>query len=64
MEGGLVFGKISLKNCALLGKWRFPRESFALWHRVILSIYGTHTDGWDANTIVRWSHRCPWKAIA
>ncbi|RVW60989.1 putative ribonuclease H protein [Vitis vinifera] len=44
--------------------WRFPRESTSLWHQVILSIYGTHSNGWDANTIVRWSHRCPWKAIA
>ena len=33
-------------------------------HQVILSIYGTHSNGWDANTIVRWSHHCPWKAIA
>ncbi|WJZ81407.1 hypothetical protein VitviT2T_001252 [Vitis vinifera] len=32
--------------------------------KVILSIYGTHSNGWDANTLVRWSHRCPWKAIA
>ncbi|RVX19456.1 LINE-1 retrotransposable element ORF2 protein [Vitis vinifera] len=31
---------------------------------VILSIYGSHSNGWDANTVVRWSHRCPWKAIA
>ncbi|RVW71769.1 hypothetical protein CK203_055212 [Vitis vinifera] len=31
---------------------------------VILSIYGSHSNGWDANTIVRWSHRCLWKAIA
>ncbi|KAL6340733.1 hypothetical protein AAG906_021271 [Vitis piasezkii] len=42
----------------------YPRKSSALWHQVILSIYGTHPNGWDANTIVRWSHRCPWKAIA
>ena len=34
------------------------------WHKVIASIYGTHSNGWDANTVVRWSHRCPWKAIA
>ena len=20
--------------------------------------------GWDSNTLVKWSHRCPWKAIA
>ena len=65
-KGGLRFGKISLRNYTLLRKWlwRFPRESFALWHQVILSIYGTHINGWDANTIVRWSHCCLWKAIA
>ena len=43
--------------------WRYPREGSALWHKVISSIYGSHSNGWDANTIVRWSHRCPWKAI-
>ena len=31
---------------------------------VILSIYGSHSNGWDVNNIVRWSHRCPWKLIA
>ncbi|KAJ9680329.1 hypothetical protein PVL29_019598 [Vitis rotundifolia] len=65
-NGGLGFGKIALRNVALLGKWlwRYPREGSALWHKVILSIYGSHSNGWDANTIVRWSHQCPWKAIA
>ncbi|RVX11313.1 Protein PIR [Vitis vinifera] len=29
-----------------------------------LSIYGSHSNGWDVNNTVRWSHRCPWKAIA
>ncbi|RVW90178.1 putative mitochondrial protein [Vitis vinifera] len=43
---------------------RYPREGSALWHQVILSIYGSHSNGWDANTLVRWSHHCPWKAIA
>ena len=54
-KGGLRFGKISLRNLALLGKWlwRYPRESLALWHQVILSIYGTHSNGWDTNTLVR-----------
>ncbi|RVW93974.1 hypothetical protein CK203_034099 [Vitis vinifera] len=54
-KGGLGFGKISLRNYAFLGKWlwRFPRKSSALWHQVILSIYESHTNGWDANTIVR-----------
>ncbi|RVX05009.1 hypothetical protein CK203_019326 [Vitis vinifera] len=34
VEGGLGFGKVSLKSHALLGKWlwRFPKENFALWH--------------------------------
>ncbi|RVW27498.1 LINE-1 retrotransposable element ORF2 protein [Vitis vinifera] len=65
-RGGLGFGKISMRNVALLGKWlwRYPREGSALWHQVILSIYGSHSNGWDVNNIVRWSHRCPWKAIA
>ncbi|RVW25634.1 putative ribonuclease H protein [Vitis vinifera] len=65
-RGGLGFGKISIRNVALLGKWlwRYPREGSALWHQVILSIYGSHSNGWDVNNTVRWSHRCPWKAIA
>ncbi|RVW51176.1 Tetratricopeptide repeat protein SKI3 [Vitis vinifera] len=42
----------------------FPRERSGLWHKVIASIYGTHPNGWDANMVVRWSHRCPWKTIA
>ncbi|RVX02045.1 hypothetical protein CK203_025447 [Vitis vinifera] len=65
-KGGLGFGKISLRNLTLLGKWlwKYPREGSALWHQVILSIYGSHSNGWDANTLVKWSHRCPWKAIA
>ncbi|RVW40762.1 hypothetical protein CK203_080675 [Vitis vinifera] len=60
-KGGLGFGNISLRNLALLGKWlwRYPREGSALWHQVILSIYGSHSNGWDANTLVRWSHHCP-----
>ncbi|RVW40666.1 putative ribonuclease H protein [Vitis vinifera] len=66
VKGGLGLGKISLKNLTLLGKWlwRYPRESTTQWHQVILSIYGTHSNGWDANILVRWSHCCPWKTIA
>ena len=65
-QGGLGFGKVTLRNCALLSKWlwRFPKERSGLWHEVITSIYGTHPNGWDANMVVRWSHECPWKAIA
>ena len=63
---GLDFGNISLRNLAFLGKWlwRYPREGSTLWRQVILSIYGSHYNGWDANTLVRWLNRCPWKAIA
>ena len=59
--GGLRLGKISLRNQALLGKWiwRYPKESTTLWHKVILSIYGTHPNGWDANNRIRWSHHYP-----
>ena len=33
-KGGLGFGKISIRNFTLLGKWlwRYPREGSALWH--------------------------------
>ena len=47
-KGGLGFGKISLRNCALLGKWlwRFPNEMSELRHEVIANIYGhIQTDG-------------------
>ncbi|RVW16207.1 Transposon TX1 uncharacterized 149 kDa protein [Vitis vinifera] len=52
-QGGLGFGKISIRNFALLGKWlwRYPKEGSTLWHQVILSIYGSHSDGWDVNNI-------------
>ena len=36
--------------------WRFLKESDALWDKVILSIYGFHPNGWDANILVIWSH--------
>ncbi|RVW77728.1 hypothetical protein CK203_050336 [Vitis vinifera] len=41
-----------------------PRESTALWHQVILAFMGHIPMVGDANTLVRWSLRCPWKAIA
>ncbi|RVX07807.1 hypothetical protein CK203_021930 [Vitis vinifera] len=28
-----------------------------------LKHYGSHSNGWNANTLVKRSHRCPWKAI-
>ena len=62
---GLGLGKTSLRNSALLEKWlwRFTKESCGHWHQVIASIYGTHPNGWDANIMIRWPHKCPWKAI-
>ena len=47
--GGLGFGKTSMRNITLLGKWlwRFPRERSGIGHKVIASIYGTHPNGWD-----------------
>ena len=46
--GDLGFGKTSMRNIALLGKWlwRFPRERSGLWHKVIASIYGAHPNEW------------------
>ncbi|RVX14047.1 putative ribonuclease H protein [Vitis vinifera] len=37
---GLGFGKISIRNLALLGKWlwRYPREGSALWHQAIAQV--------------------------
>ncbi|RVX22450.1 putative ribonuclease H protein [Vitis vinifera] len=38
--GGLGFGKTSMRNSALLGKWlwRFPRKMSGLWHKVIARV--------------------------
>ena len=30
----------------------------------IRTIYNSNSNEWDANYVVRWSHKCPWKAIA
>ncbi|RVW80653.1 hypothetical protein CK203_044355 [Vitis vinifera] len=39
--GGLGFGKTSMRNIALLGKWlwRFLRERSGLWHKMSLEGY-------------------------
>ncbi|KAM7485873.1 hypothetical protein LguiA_001882 [Lonicera macranthoides] len=64
--GGLGVGNLKLKNMALLGKWlwRFPLESKSLWHSIILSKFGNHSNGWDVNTLFNATLRSPWKSIA
>ncbi|RVW23293.1 putative ribonuclease H protein [Vitis vinifera] len=41
VKRGLGFGKISLRNLALLGKWlwRYPRKSTTLWHQAIAQVF-------------------------
>ncbi|RVW35032.1 hypothetical protein CK203_079795 [Vitis vinifera] len=62
----LVFGQISgLKvNLDKSTLCSINLDQDYLTRLVTLSIYETHTNGWDANTIVKWLHRCPKKAIA
>ncbi|KAM7488895.1 hypothetical protein LguiB_026379 [Lonicera macranthoides] len=64
--GGLGVGNLKFKNMALLGKWlwRFPLESKSLWHSIILSKFGNHSNGWDVNTLFNATLRSPWKSIA
>ena len=54
-EGGLGIGNLDRKNMALLVKWlwRFPNEPNSLWHKVIRSKYGIHSNGWDTNIVIR-----------
>lgn len=49
-EGGLGLGHVAIHNDSLMRKWlwRFPQEPISLWHFVILSKYGIHTNGWDS----------------
>ncbi|KAM7474964.1 hypothetical protein LguiB_022207 [Lonicera macranthoides] len=66
LNGGLGVGNIIKKNMALLGKWlwRFPLERDSLWHSVIQSKYGAHSNGWDAGFGIRGTSRAPWKSIS
>ena len=59
-------GNLLKRNEALLGKWlwRFPKEKESLWHEIIVSKYGLHTNGWDANIDIKCSYHSPWKSIA
>ncbi|VVA25489.1 Hypothetical predicted protein, partial [Prunus dulcis] len=64
--GGLGVGSLRARSVALRAKWlwRFPNEPHALWHKVIRSIYGMDTNGWDAKPATRGSCRCPWRDIS
>lgn len=41
VEGGFALGNVVSKNISMLGKWlwRYPLESYSLWHKVIRSKY-------------------------
>ncbi|RVW16838.1 hypothetical protein CK203_098160 [Vitis vinifera] len=51
VKGGLGFGKISLRNLSLLGKWlwRYLRESSALWHQEMGKEFGWEDLWWGTN---------------
>ncbi|XP_020420593.1 uncharacterized protein LOC18774736 [Prunus persica] len=64
--GGLGVGSLRARSAALRAKWlwRFPNEPHALWHKVIRSIYGMDTNGWDAKPATRGSCRSLWRDIS
>ena len=47
-NGGLGIRKLTTFNKALLGKWlwRFGKEEYRLWRRVVASKYGEEWGGW------------------
>lgn len=49
--GDLGIGQLKDRNTALLSKWlwRFSTERESLWHSIIQSKYGCHSNGWDVN---------------
>ena len=44
--------------------WRFPKEDRFLWHKVIKSICGLHSNLWDTRVNDNATFRSPWKAIS
>ncbi|RVW34503.1 putative ribonuclease H protein [Vitis vinifera] len=56
-RGGLGFGKISIRNVALLGKWlwRYPREGFCSMASGDFKHLWITLQWLDVNNIVRWS---------
>lgn len=47
-HGGLGIGSLAHRNSSLMTKWlwRFSQEKYALWRKIIVSIYGVSTNGW------------------
>lgn len=64
--GGLGIGNLILRNKALLGKWwwRFHKERYYLWGKIIESKYGMQENGWDAGLALKNTYRCPWKFVS
>ena len=65
-NGRLEVGNLIKRNKALLGKWlwRFLLEKDSLWHAIIVSKYGSHPNGWDANNDINSFLCASWKSIA
>ena len=42
---------------------RYSKEADALWHKIIDSKYGSHTNGWDTNLNPKCTLQAPWKSI-
>lgn len=62
-ERGLRVGRLKDRNVALLSKWiwRFSYEAGSLWHSIISSKYGSHSNGWDVNLTPKSSMSLLWR---
>lgn len=62
---GLGIVNLRKKNEALLAKWwwRFPLETEALWHKIIIGKYGLNHNRWDSGVASMVTFRCPWKSV-
>lgn len=49
VHGSLGIGCLKDRNVALLSKWlwRFSTEGGGLWHSIVLSKYGCHSNDWE-----------------
>ena len=60
-NGGLGIGNLEKRNKAFLMKWLwwFPTERHFLWHKVIRSKFGIHSNQWDSKLVERGTFRSP-----